>query len=438
MDNDDPRDGDKRPPKYSDLEQRAVDQERGQLARWSEIADQYHLPAGVLHRAINERWTDQQFTQYAVDQHFQRKQEELEGFESGRSQPLTSIGLSETETRRYSVSRALYALLEKDWRGAQFELECSRQIEQVLQREARGIFIPHEVQVRSYGPEARQRLQREMTTGGSGTGAEVVGTRHSPENFIEQLRVNVQAIAAGARLLPGLRQNLDIPKKTSGATFAWLAEGGGVTLTDLGTSNLLLSPKTVAGGVQATRRMVKQALPAIDDLIMQDLVEGAAEAIDLGILQGTGLTNQPTGVFNTSGVNTQTVTAAGTPTLAELVGFRNAVAEDNALRGSSQWITTSSVVSNMMLQTLDAGSGRFLIDPVTRQGLLGYPFRETNGISANRIFFGNWNEVLVGMWGVLDLRPDPYTAAAQDALIIRAFQDLDVGIRHPESFCVSA
>lgn len=425
-------------PAQADLERARADAEksaRDHVAQILEIGEKYEV-MDLAREAITNAMPYDKFMQKAVDTYFERKQKELETLEAGKEEPITAIGLSANETRRYSISRALNAVLENNWKGAEFELECSRQIEKTLDRQARGVFIPHEVQVRAYSK--KPDIQREMTTGGAGTGAEVVGTRHSPENFIEQLRVMVVAIAAGARMLPGLRQNLDIPKKTSGATFAWLAEGGTVTLSDLGTGNLLLSPKTVAGGVQATRRMVKQSLPAIDDLIMQDLVEGAAEAIDLGILQGTGLTNQPTGVFNTSGVNTQTVVAAGNPTLAEAVGFRSAVATDNALRGALSFITTSAVVGNMMLRALDTGSGRFLIDPVTRSGLLGYPYRETNALTASRILFGNWNEVLVGMWGVLDLRPDPYTAAASDAIIIRAFQDVDVGVRHAESFCVSA
>ena len=373
----------------------------------------------------------------ALDKHFERKQAELEDIEQGKQQPLTQIGMSSNEVQRYSITRALNAILEGSWKGAEFEKECSQEISRTLDRQPNGIFVPHEVQNRQYSQESMD-IRREMTTGGTGTGAEYVGTRISPENFIEQLRNAVVVTRAGARMLPGMRQNLDIPKKTSGATFAWVAEGGTTTLSDLGTDNLVLSPKTVTGGTQASRRMLKQSIPAIDDLIMQDLVQGAAEAIDLGALQGSGASNQPTGVFNTSGVPTSTITSAGDPTLAETVEFETDVAAGNALRGSLGWITTAGVVGNMKLRTLDSGSGRFLIDPVTNSGLLGYPYFVTNALTANRVLFGNWQEVLIAMWGVLDLMPDPYGAADSGALIIRAFQDIDVGVRHAESFCVSA
>ena len=421
--------------------QRSGAKEAGQyINEYYALGEQYGCLDLAREYAGNaERWNEKamgEFRKKAFDGYVERKNAELEELEKGGSKPLTNLGLSEGEVQRYSITRALNAWLEKDWADAGFERECNEELERVLGKEARGVFIPHDVQMRAYRNDPN--IRREMTTGGAGTGAEYVGTRHSPENFIEQLRNNVVVARAGARMLPGMRQNLDIPKKTSGATFAWVAEGGTTTLTDLGTDNLLLTPKTVTGGTQASRRMLKQSLPAIDDMIMQDLVEGAAEAIDLGALQGTGAANQPTGVFNTSGVNTQTVAAAGNPTLAETVGFRTAVATDNALRGALSWVTTSAVVGNMMLRALDAGSGRFLIDPVNPTNLLGFGYQETNAITAARILFGNWNEVLIAMWGVLDLMPDPYGAANAGALIIRAFQDIDIGVRHAESFCVSA
>lgn len=373
-----------------------------------------------------------------LDAYLKRKEKELE--DAKTADPATNLGLSEPERKRFSVTRALNAQLENNWKGAEFELECSREISKVLDREPRGIFIPHDIQTRSY-QHAGPRLQREMTTGGAGTGAELVGTMHDWGNFIEQLRNNVVAISAGATMLPGLRQNLDIPEKDGAATFAWLAESGTVTLSDLGTGTVSLSPKTLAGGVQATRRMMKQSLPAVDDLIMQDLAQGAAETVDLGILTGSGASNQPTGVANQTGVNTQVVNPAGQPTWAEVVGFETALGTDNALRGSLAWVTTSAVVGFLKTAEKSSGSGRFIMEAEAnsmfgpRGTLNGYPVYITNAVAAGTMLFGNWSEALVGMWGVLDLRPDPYTAADSDALIIRAFQDMDVAVRHSVSFC---
>ena len=419
--------------------------ERGVTERLNElyaIGREYNCLDMAQEYATNGKTSDDDiisFKRSAVDKYIADKETELERLEQGDQKPVSAIGLSDSETKRFSVTRALNAMLENNWKGAEFERECSMEVATAIDREPNGFFVPFEVQTRRY---ERPSIRREMTTGGAGTGAEHVGTFHDGANFIEQLRTNIAAVQAGARMLPGLRQNLDIPKKTSGATFAWLAESGTVTLSDLGTGQVQLSPKTVGGGTQASRRMLKQSIPAIDDLIMQDLVEGAAEIIDLGAIEGSGASNQPTGVINTTGINTQVVNPAGQPTYAEVVGFRTAIATDNALRGRMGWITTSAVSGFCMTAEKSSGSGRFIMEPTpgsmfggAPDNLIGYPVYESNQLTAGTMILGNWAELLIGMWGVLDLRPDPYTAANADALIIRAFQDIDIGVRHAESFC---
>ncbi len=375
-----------------------------------------------------------------MDSYFAKKQEEIE--RAATQAPATHLDLTEKEKQRFSVSRALLSVLEQNPKLAPFELECSQEISRTLDRSPNGIFIPHDVLTRNYDRKRVNELRRAMGTGTTGAGEELVGTLHDWTNFIEQLRVNVVSMSMGATMLPGLRQNLEIPEKTSGATFTWLAEGGNASLTDLGTGNIDLTPKTVAGGVQATRRLLKQSLPAVDDLITQDLAEGAAEAIDLAIMEGTGTANQPTGIVNRTGVGTVLIATPGSPTWAEAVAFETTVNAANALRGSLGFVTTAAVFGSGKVTEKSSGSGRYVIEAEAGsmfgpQGTMnGYRIMTSEALTANRIIFGNWAEILIGMWGVLDLRPDPYTEAAQDALIIRAFQDMDTNLRHPVSFAI--
>jgi hypothetical protein len=50
------------------------------------------------------------------------------------------------------------------------------------------------------------------------------------------------------------------------------------------------------------------------------------------------------------------------------------------------------------------------------------------------IFFGNWADLIVAMWGVLDILVDPYTLSKSGGVRVVAMQDVDIGFRHPESF----
>jgi hypothetical protein len=52
------------------------------------------------------------------------------------------------------------------------------------------------------------------------------------------------------------------------------------------------------------------------------------------------------------------------------------------------------------------------------------------------LVFGNWNDLIIGQWGAIDVLVDPYTAGASGSIKIRLLQDLDIQIRHPQSFAV--
>ena len=412
----------------------AADETTKRVTEMMDFGESYKCP-DFASEAIKSGMDMQEFKRKAFDLYRERAEAELNQLETAK--PVTNLGLSDGEVQRFSICRAISAVIEGRFKeDAPFEYACSEEISRTIDRQPSGLFVPHDVQTRAYS-----QFSRAMTTTAT-DGGEYVGTEHRPQDFIDTLRNAVVAIQAGARMLTGLNQNLSIPKKTSNTGFSWLAESGTVTPADHVTAAVTLSPKTVGGATQASRRLVKQALPAIDDLIMQDLVAGAAETIDLGILEGTGMSNQPTGIENTSGVNTEIVTTANQPDWTDVVNFENALAVDNALTGSLAWVVASPWVSHCKVTEKSSGSGRFIMEAEAnsifgpRGTLNGYPVFVTNAITTGVAQFGNWSECLVGMWGVLDLRPDPYTLANQDGLTIWAFQDVDVAVRHPESFCV--
>ena len=50
------------------------------------------------------------------------------------------------------------------------------------------------------------------------------------------------------------------------------------------------------------------------------------------------------------------------------------------------------------------------------------------------MIFGNFNDLVVGEWGSLDVIFDPYTNSTTGAMRITVFLDIDVAVRHAESF----
>jgi HK97 family phage major capsid protein/HK97 family phage prohead protease len=345
---------------------------------------------------------------------------------SGSAAPATKLDLSSKEVQRYSLMKAIRAADKMDWKGAEFELECSQAIADELGREARGFFVPLDIQQRSSSDFTMTKT----------TTDELVGTDHLAQSFIEFLRPNAVVMRLGATMLTGLVGDVDIPAQAGTATFYWLADDGDVTDSQVDMRTVSLSPKTVAGSVPMSRRLLKQSAPSVEMLIQRDLAVGAGLAIDLAAIQGSASNNQPRGIVNVSGVNTQSVAAtSGVPTWAELVGFESEVASDNALTGNLAYVTTSPIVGGLKTTSKDSGSGLFLMEGGQANG---YPVAVRNGITAKRIVFGNWSDVLIGMWGVLDVMPDRAAKAASGGLVLRVFQDIDVAVRHAESFCINA
>ncbi len=64
----------------------------------------------------------------------------------------------------------------------------------------------------------------------------------------------------------------------------------------------------------------------------------------------------------------------------------------------------------------------------------GYRTEVSNQVASNDYWFGNWADMLLGMWGGLDLMVDPYTGSTSGTVRIVALQDVDIAVRHPESF----
>ena len=58
----------------------------------------------------------------------------------------------------------------------------------------------------------------------------------------------------------------------------------------------------------------------------------------------------------------------------------------------------------------------------------------TSGAVCSALIFGNFNEMLIGQWGAMDITVNPYTDFAKGGVWVRGFLDLDQGLPHVASF----
>ena len=359
---------------------------------------------------------------------------------AGSAEAPTDLGLSDKETRNYSLFKAIRAVVaakEGDnsymKKEAGFEMECSREIGERLDREARGFFVPMDIMLSANRQMALQAAQRAMNASNH---ADLIETQLMDGMFIEALRPNSVVMGLGATTIDGLVGNLEIPRELLTPTFYWLGDDDDVPDSEGTVGTIKLSPKTVAGAVPMSRRLLKQSSLSVEGLVQNALLKGAALALDIGALLGTSTNNEMHGIFNHTGINTQAVATPGQPTWAELVGFETAVAADDALQGKLGYVSTAAVRGSLKTTARDAGSGLFLMGDNGEAN--GHPLAVTSQLPANSIGFGNWQDLMIAMWGVLDVNPDTATKAKSGGMVLRVFQDADVAIGHTESFCINA
>lgn len=320
---------------------------------------------------------------------------------------------------RVSLQRILQAGMEgRALDGA--EAEYNAEIERRNGRKAQGFYVPMSL------------LEKRVNT--TTSAADLVGTDHRADQYIGPLRDALLARRLGVRVLSGLRGDVTIPKHGSGVTTGWVAENSALNASDMTFANVTLAPKHAGCLSEMSRQLIQQSDPSIERLLRDDMAFNIAKAIDAALIHGGG-TNEPDGVTATLG--TANGTLAG-PTWAQVLEIIEAVETANAL-GSHSWLMNPAAKAKLR-DTLkvsgDAGAG-FLLE---NNQLGGYGVNVTNqaGTSSNgnNVIFGDWSQVLLGIWSELDILVNPYesTAYARGGVMVRAMATVDVGIRHPEAF----
>jgi len=374
--------------------------------------------------------------------------------------PSAAITLSAREKGKYSLRAAILACVTNNWADAGFEREISTTLEKSCSLSPRGIgfFMPTNLPFQVSGTRASSLLpginQRAIYQVGSGTGGNVVGTELLAADFIEVLRNRTVTGQLGAKFLSGLVQNIDIPRQDSQTQTYWVGESVALTEAEATFDQVQLRPHVVGALSKMSRLMLQQSTPAIEMLVREDLLLVEALAVDAAALNGTGSSAQPTGIANTAGVGSVIGGTNGADLLFDfLIQLYATPLVANAPQENLGFAMNAKCKG--YLASLKADTGQYLWQPqqsiagATPDSVVGYkyavsnqlPYNLTKGSSSgicSELIFGNWQELLIGEWGVTEILVNPYdsTGFTTGDVSVRVFQTVDVGLRHPASFSV--
>jgi HK97 family phage major capsid protein len=379
------------------------------------------------------------------------------------------IGLSKKEVQQFRFTNLIAASLWPDdatvRKVAAFEIDAARAAADKrtdVRAERQGAFtVPVDVlssplDMRSADAEAAGRMllqramagarlgQRDLVVGTPAAGGHLVATELLASSFIDILVNSLAVMGLGATMLTDLQGNIAIPRATGGHTGYWVAENAAPTESQPAFDQVALTPKTCGAFVDYGRRLLLQSSIAVEAFVRMDIARTISLMIDLAAVTGSGTGNQPRGILNTSGIGSVAGGANGAaPTWDHIVELESAVANANAPASSLAYLTNTRVRGKLKRTQKFSGTNG---DALWRGGELNdtraqvsnqVPSNLTKGSSVgvcSAIAYGNWADLLLALWGGLDIMLDPYTGGTSGTRRVIALQDVDVNVRYPVSF----
>lgn len=344
------------------------------------------------------------------------------------------IGMQKKEVQRYSLARAVVASVTGDWSQAGLEREASAAVAKMLGRAPEGFFVPFDA------------FKRDFNVGTSTEAGNLVQTDMRGDMFVDALRNALVMSGLGIRILAGVSNNLDLPRKATASTIGMLTEIGSASETNPLTTLLSLRPKRMGAYVDYSKQALIQSALAIEPMLRDDLIQGAAVLLENQMINGAGTGAEIRGVRNTSGIGTVVAGANGaTVAWSHLVDLESNVANANSepdrlagyltntkVRGRAKQVTKST---NLPFIWVDGG-----------MPLNGYRAAITNNVPSNltkgtsttvcssALFGSDWSMWVLALFGAPDIVVDPYTLAAAGQVRITLNQFADAGARQPAAF----
>lgn len=362
--------------------------------------------------------------------------------ERGKNNPKSDakLGLSNAETKRFSVRSAILAIASQNWNQAGFEAECSAEIAKRLGKvpEQNKFYVPYEIQQRSMHNAvealAYAMMKRDLTVGTAGAGGYLVETQNI--GFIELLRNTSVMYAMGATRLSGLQGNVTIPKQSAAGTAYWLStEATAITESQQTFVQVAMSPKNVGGYTEISRQLLLQSNPSAENLVMADLAAVVALAIDLAGLAGSGASGQPTGIINTAGIGAVTGTSIA---YAGILEFLTDTFAGNALFDSSGYVATAVVAALLMARVKFSSTASPIWEGTLTNGRInGYRAMASNQIPTGDLLFGDFSKTVIGEWGVLEIEVNPFANFPAGIVGVRAMASVDVAVRYPTAYSLA-
>ena len=350
-------------------------------------------------------------------------------------QSVGAVEMSAKEERDYSFMKAVRGLVNGS--GLQgLEREVSEEIAMRSGREARGF----------YAPDHFWTGKRDLTAGTNSAGGFLKPTEHLGNEFVDALRARLVFSELGSRVMSGLKGDVAIPKLSTGVSAGFVAENGATSEVNAVFSQITMSPKSLGAFTDVSRLLMIQSDPSVEQIVRDDLLNSIAQKIEDVAIEGGG-SNEPTGITGTTGIGSVAIGAnGGDLTWQAITDLVKEVEVDNAaINGNTlAYLTNPKVKSHMASTSKVASTDSIMLLEAPYNNVYGYNLATTNNVpsdltkgtltTASALIFGDFSQLMMGFFSTPDILIDPYTGGSSGAVRIRVMQEMDIAVRHSQSF----
>jgi HK97 family phage major capsid protein len=192
--------------------------------------------------------------------------------------------------------------------------------------------------------------------------------------------------------------------------------------------------------------LLRQSSFDVEMEVRNDIMMSLGQGLETAAINGSGSSNQPTGLLNYGSIPTVSIgTNGGALTWPKAVEMETKVATNNADLGTMSYLTTPGVVGSA--KTISKAGTEAIFIMSDNNEMNGYQVFRSNLVPSNltkgtssgvchAAIFGQWADLYIAQWGGVELVIDPYSRKKEAIVEIAANGFYDINLKHKESFSV--
>jgi hypothetical protein len=331
-------------------------------------------------------------------------------------------------SEEYSLANAIKGCLDPKHRGFEFEVSQDLQRNQELKNE-HGVIVPTD----------HILGQRTMTVGNLAGNVSDISDSAKLIPFVQRQGVYS---SIGLTEFAGMSSDVKIPRGTSVATASFLSLDGTTDITE-GTptmDSVSMSPTSLACFTEVSHKLILQSSVDMENYLRTLMSQSIANKLDLAVIHGSGASNQPTGMLNATGINTETYTSA--IAYSDLANALSKLASDSIPLNGLSWVVHPDQYASLQIKDKGTDTGQFLLETANNPAdinqvgtMLGYPCYVSDHVPTGEVLLARGQHSALGFFGGLELDVNPYQDFQKGSIGIRAIQDFDFQVLNANSIC---